>query len=77
MMYVAGVTKAGGNQENGNSSLHPSSANTPLRRAADVKREEEEKKKTCKFWTYIKLREKREIKVWDITSLMFHIILFK
>ncbi|KAI7860036.1 eukaryotic translation initiation factor 4E binding protein-domain-containing protein [Circinella umbellata] len=46
MMYVAGVTKAGGNQENGNSSLHPSSANTPLRRAADVKREEEEKKKT-------------------------------
>ncbi|KAI9494049.1 hypothetical protein BDB00DRAFT_820672 [Zychaea mexicana] len=52
MMYVAGVTKAGG-QENGNNSLHPSSA-TSHRRAAELKREEEAKKKTCKSFVGLK-----------------------
>ncbi|KAI8146140.1 hypothetical protein BJV82DRAFT_497197, partial [Fennellomyces sp. T-0311] len=44
MMYVAGVTKASG-QEHASNSLHPNSASS-YRRAADIKREEEEKKKT-------------------------------
>ena len=48
MMYVAGVTKASG-QDHGHSSLHPSAASS-YRRAADIKREEEAKKKTCKFF---------------------------
>lgn len=42
MMFVAGVTKTNGD----NTSLHPSAAN--YRKVAELKRQEEEKKKTCK-----------------------------
>lgn len=43
MMFVAGVTKTNGD----NTSLHPSAAN--YRKVAELKRQEEEKKKTCKY----------------------------
>lgn len=64
MMYVAGVTKASdGSFEDGKkaSTLHPNAA--AYRKASEVKREEEEKKKTCK-WMVKRVLKANRLNEW-------------